>query len=255
MLYLQRVKLTRLLLLLTIITAFSCTDVRGLKRNEIISKAIEAHGGLESWIQTKSIKYNKRTIMYFADGTIESDVTQSHFYQLHPKLSGTISWLSGVDTLLIAYENDSASHFVNGVELKENSVAAKTTFLAAYYTFCQPFKLKDEGTAFTELRLDTLEDGKLVKTIKVEYPQATKADTWWYYFDPKTLTVEANMVDHGKGISYIRNLGYDKTSGLIFNSHRKSYNVDASRNIQYLRAEYFNTNIEVERIEPPTKAR
>lgn len=214
---------------------------------QLLEDAITAHGGLDQWKKVQSIGYEKTTHLYLPDGELEKSVIQQHFYRLSPKLSGTIRWTVDSVAYEISYADGKAKKVVNGEVATADDVLqqAKDDFLAAYFTLCQPFKLQDEGTKLTYLGSDRLEDEQEVAVLKVEYPGAQKADTWWYYFHPQTSHVLANMVDHGKGFSYIKNLAYDQSTGIVFNRHRKSYTVDSVRNIQYLRAEYFNRGFQV----------
>lgn len=223
----------------------SCGNKQETTPSSIVSQSVQAHGGLNAWHKLTTIRYKKRTVLYEKDGQVASDISQWHEYMLQPELIGKITWVDGMDSITIIAENDTWRYFTNNKEVIAESPKAKETFLAAYYTLCQPFKLLDEGASMSYLGKDTLEAGRAVNVIKVEYPNATKSDTWWYYFDEASHVLLTNMVDHGKGFSYIVNLEYDYTTPIVFNRHRKSYTADSERNIQFLRAEYFNTDFEV----------
>ena len=55
----------------------------------------------------------------------------------------------------------------------------------------------------------------------------------------KTDKLIANRVDHLGRLSFIENLSFDETSGLVLHKHRKSYFVNTDNSVKYLRAEYF----------------
>jgi hypothetical protein len=212
------------------------------KAGEIVSLSIEKHGGLSTWKNLESISYYKSIILFDSLGVIESKVTQHHYYQLKPELTGTISWLVDGDSLKIEYANNEATKYVNGLaEISPESLnSAKNSFLSSFYVLFQPFKLMDEGTELNYVGVDTLESDVVVNVIQPSYTGAKPGDDkWWYYFDIKTNRLLANMVNHSPTYSYIVNLSYDESTEIIFNAHRKSYFVDSLRNVRYLRAEYF----------------
>ncbi|MFT4575601.1 MAG: hypothetical protein ACI9SI_000511, partial [Polaribacter sp.] len=79
--------------------------------------------------------------------------------------------------------------------------------------------------------------------IQVGYTNDTEiSDKWFYYFETKTYQLVATKVVHGARISMIKNVSYDKSTGLLFNHHRKSFFIKPSGEMDYLRAEYFYTN-------------
>jgi len=219
---------------------------------EIVHRSIESHGGLAAWQNLQSISYSKTIILTDSSGIEESRVTQYHNYQLKPELAGSISWISGNDSISIVYKNEAASRFVNGVEetVLASKGVAKASFFSAYYVLFQPFKLLDEGTELTFIGEDEVENGLKVNVVQPVYEGAKPGDDrWWYYFNKETNQLAANMVNHPPTYSYIVNLAYDSSTAIIFNAHRKSYFVDSLRNVQYLRAEYFYTDYILNQIE------
>lgn len=212
----------------------------------IIENSVEAHGGMVKWGKIAEISYIKNTTLLTATNEIESQTSQFHQYNLIPSLSGTIKWYSNDSSeITIQYANSIAQKLVNN-QLDGAAIGkVENEFMAAYFTLCQPFKLLDKGVKLEYLGLDTLEDGKEVEKVMATYPNAEKSDRWWYFFDPVSFRVVANMVDHGRGFSYIRNFEYDEATGIVFNRSRKSYTVDSARNILYLRATYLNEDFKI----------
>jgi hypothetical protein len=226
----------------------SCTNERQTKNFalELVENSIEAHGGMEKWQAIRELTYTKNTRLLLPNGELESEIGQIHNYSLRPELTGTIEW-SPTDSIdiRIDYNSISATRFINGSLDSAAIGKVENEFMAAYFTLCQPFKLLDAGTELEYLGKDTLEDGKEVEKVMVTYPNAEKSDRWWYFFDPVSYRVVANMVDHGRGYSYIRNLEYDDSTGIVFNRARNSYTVDSARNILYLRATYLNEDFKI----------
>jgi len=238
-----------LLVLCLLVVSLACQNNNKESLTNIESKArylvlasIEKHGGMNTWQNLQSISYNKTIILTDSTGIEESRITQRHKYQLKPKLSGTISWLSDNDSISIVYKNDAASRFVNGIEETDSTSkeSAKNSFFSSFYVLFQPFKLLDDGTELIYIGEDVLESGLKVNVVQPVYEGAKPGDDrWWYYFNKETNQLAANMVNHPPTYSYIVNLAYDNTTAITFNAHRKSYFVDSLRNVRYLRAEYF----------------
>ena len=229
--------------ILIYLTFFGCTS-KEVTADNIVSKSIEAHGGMEAWTQLKHLEFDKETILFTQDGTIEKEVDQHQFFILKPSLEGALLSKEAQKNDLYFHGNafskvinDSVFMVTDSIELE----TAKNTFFAAHYVVCQPFKLMDEGVILNYVGIDKLEETE-VHIINVSYLTDTEnSDKWTYYFDAITYKLVANKVNHNGNISLIKNLEFDAKTGLIFNAHRKSYTVleDGS---SFLRAEYFYKN-------------
>ncbi|PKP40632.1 MAG: hypothetical protein CVT96_08125 [Bacteroidetes bacterium HGW-Bacteroidetes-13] len=217
---------------------------------DLINASIEAHGGMDNWNALKNISYVKRTVMYLPDGSIESEVTQKIKYVFKPKFSGKMRWEKDGVNYQIVFDGNASQLFLNGIEIQDSVLVANyfSEFMASYYVFAQPFKLLEDKANRTYEGETRLENGMPVDVVKVTYPKQNneRSDEWWYYFDTKTHRLAANMVHHKKGYSYIENTKYQSANSLLFNAERKSYNVDSLRNVQYLRANYFLTGLNIE---------
>lgn len=224
--------------------AFFGCNTKGITAEYIVNKSIEAHGGLTAWERLKHLEFDKATILYNQDGSIEKEIEQHQLFSLKPSLEGVLLSKEPLKNDLY-FHGDSFSKVINdSVFMVTDSTeleSAKNTFFAAHYVVCQPFKLKDEGVVLDYIGIDQLEDNE-VYVINVSYLTDTEnSDKWTYYFDVKTHKLVANKVNHKGNISMIKNLALDSKTNLIFNAHRKSYTVleDGS---SYLRAEYFYNN-------------
>ena len=205
---------------------------------EIVHQSIKAHGGQADYDNLKSITYQKTILLFDSSGNQESEMVQRHNYTLKPSLIGTIEWVSGGDSIRIAYENGKGTRFVNSIALTDSvySTGATNAMKSGIYVLFQPFKLL-EAKSLTYLGQEQL-GGLTVDVVQPEYGSGGNGDIWWYYFDVKTHRLVANMVNHEDHHSMIENLAYDSSTALLFNQHRKSFFVDSNKTVDYLRAEY-----------------
>lgn len=212
---------------------------------EIVENSVARHGGWDLYDSLSSLSYTKRILLYDSLGELESDVTQSHTYNVRPDLSGAIEWVQANDTVKIIYKNDEAFKVLNGVKEENSSEKSLSTFMSGFYVTFQPLKIFDNPKQVVYAGTDTLRDNTSVFVIQPKDTTAN-ADEWWYYFDQNDYTLIACMVKHGDSYSLIENLALDSTTGITFNAHRKSYFVDSNRTIKYLRAEYFYSDYKAE---------
>lgn len=215
-----------------------------LEVNTIVERAFDAHGK-DLWGSMNTLSYEKESRVYNADGTIRVQTLQYHDYHFQPDFSAQVRWNADGESHEITYSAGSATKTVKGEQVTDQEVLASATASvnAALYTVSQPFKLTDPGVMLTYEGVDMLEEGEEVHVVKASYSTEnenhTKNDAWWYYFDVDTYLCRATMVHHGTTYSYIKNLAYDRSSGIVLNAHRKGYAVDSTRKILYHQSEYF----------------
>lgn len=233
-------------LFLVILYTFSaCTSSPEEQAKVLLSKSIAAHGGQEGWENLKGIKFQKHTKLLDSAGNLESELDQWHEFRFEPRFEGKISWTK--DSIPHSMSWDGA---IFRYQMGENEVlnadflaAKKKDFDAAYYTVAQPWKLLDKGGKLIYEGIKTLENGKEVETIRVDYGPG--ADLWRYYFDPMTylmLGTEVQLNDH-------RSLVYDQAAeevdNLVLHGNRESWRVDESGKRLFLRAAYRYSNFEL----------
>ncbi|NJN41126.1 MAG: hypothetical protein HC811_01645 [Flammeovirgaceae bacterium] len=209
----------------------------------IVKKSIEAHGGMDKWLEARELSFIKSSELFDATGNTESKIIQRQQFNLQP-LSGTLSWSDSGNQFRIEYDGDNATKFINSEPSSDSlvNINAQNDFMSAHYVACQPFKLLDEGTTLIYQGRDTLNDNQIVDAVNVRYG-GEDSDQWWYFFDAESSLLVANMVRHGSTYALIENLSYTESGGIKFNHHRKSWRVDSLRNKQFLRAEYFYDSI------------
>ncbi|MFT6827932.1 MAG: hypothetical protein ACJAZV_001220 [Roseivirga sp.] len=225
---------------------------QGLDANAIIAKAYEAHGGKQVWDRIGTLKYQKESTVYNADGSTRVKSLQDHDYKMQPTFSAVIKWDDDTTHHQITLKDDSTQKWINGEELMDEKVraAAEEIVYTALYTVSQPFKLSDPGVLLSYEGEDVLEEGQSVYVVKASYntenENHTQSDEWWYFFDQSSFLCLATMVHHGSTYSYIKNLEFDRSTDIVFNAHRKGYAVDSVRNILYHQSEYYYLNYQIQ---------
>jgi len=199
--------------------------------DQVLQRAFEKNGGFDNYQNLKSISYKKRSILYFPDGGIESDVTQYHEYNISPQLSATIFWMKDGNRHSIKYEDGIAQKYVDGELLAGGSQSAMSSFLSAHYVLFMPFKLSDNHAELSYLGEDKV-SGQKVDVIKAVYSPANHEnhstnDTWWYYFNSDTGAYVASMVYHEPTFALIENTRQNTDLPLVMNTYRISHRVDS----------------------------
>lgn len=232
---------------LCILWLSACQPSESSKISDILEKAYQAHGNLDNWTKLKVLRFEKEYSLYNIDGSEEASAIQQHEYRFDSTFSATISWEKPGEVHRIEHDATGTRKFVNDSLVQDPAAiqSAHNSALAARFTGTQPFQLLDPGTRFSYMGLDTLENGKEVEVLKAEYDEGSQ-DTWWHYFDPKTGRCVANLIYHAPTYAYVLNLSFDERTPFVFHGHRKTFRTDSLRDIQYLRAEYFYRNYEVE---------
>lgn len=101
--------------------------------------------------------------------------------------------------------NDSVSFFIYDKEIRNTSEKKKlkfnkerALFMRNYYTYLYglPMKLKDKGTIVDPKLYSKTINKKWYKVIKVTYDKEVGKDTWYFYFNPKSLDMEMYQFFH-----------------------------------------------------------
>ena len=212
----------------------------------ILRKAIDKAGGYEKWSSLKTIEYTKHNMLFLEDGTTEVDNIQRHEYTMRPEFKVRITWEKENVNHLITYGPE------GGKRYRHDSLTTQDpteTVMSAIYVLGMPFKLLDAGTRLEHRGQVRLESGEIADEIKATYDPGenenhSTQDEWYYYFGADGTFFGA-MVYHAPTYAYIRNLEFDTSTPIQFHKHRKSYRSDSSRNIQFLRAEFWYADYQV----------
>lgn len=222
-----------------IILCVSCSGK--ITSEELIEKAIDAHGGMEAWRSIDEITYSKRIVLYDSLGTIESDQTKTHTYKFKPTLTATMTWRQDSAHYQVNYSEEKTSVFLNDSLVQDVALLQKfeKEVEGAYYVYWMPYRLTEKNAELDYQGIAQLpSDGKVHK-LQVSYPDSW--NVWLYYFDIETFKLIATEVYHEPTSSFIKNLKYETKTGLSLNAERQSYRIDEAGEIMFKRADYYYT--------------
>jgi len=218
------------------------TTIEDIKARDIIRASIDFHGGLENWNAIKTLEYKKDFALLSPDGSVEKSYRQEHKYTYDPYLMEIISYENGQQNIS-KFQNNKYTKEVDGQLQSIDSQKIAKGMNSSLYVIGIPFKLLDTGAMHTYIGETTLEDGRLVDVVSVEYnptkyPSHSSSEKWEYYFDKQDRKVVANKVTSSDHLNFVENLSYERIAGIMFNKRRKSYRIDSLDNKLYLRASY-----------------
>ncbi len=218
------------------------------KATEVVNKAIEWAGGMDSWNSLMTINYTKRSRLLLEDESIEFDITQQHSYLMKPSLSMDINWTTDKGDHRLFHSDTASLNFLNGSLIDSGDKVQQSAF-SAFYVLGMPFKLKDPGTYLSYAGSQEF-NGQTADVIKASYsPEEhdnhSTSDQWWYYFDQSTGAFLGCMVYHAPTYALIENLAFHEVEGVKFQKRRMSYRCDSLGNKQFLRAEFWYEDYDV----------
>ena len=232
-----------------IVNLFVSCQKKEITIGDILSKSLEAHGGLEIWQQVDTLSFTKKTILYNREGLKEKEITQHHSFYGGDFINGEITSI-GVDKSRISIIGDIYSKSI------EDSLAVLTdddvklinkSFRSAYYVICQPFNLK-QSDALLFYKKDTILNGEKTFVVDVSYREDENTNTpdqWTYFFNAKTYLIVAAKVFHSPTVSFIENIKFNKETPFVFNAERESVFLNKDGSKDFLRASYFYSNYKV----------
>ena len=232
-----------------IVNLFVSCQKKEITIGDILSKSLEAHGGLEIWQQVDTLSFTKKTILYNREGLKEKEITQHQSFYGGNFINGEITSI-GVDKSRISIIGDIYSKSI------EDSLAVLTdddvklinkSFRSAYYVICQPFNLK-QSDALLFYKKDTILNGEKTFVVDVSYKEDENTNTpdqWTYFFNAKTFLVVAAKVFHSPTISFIKNTKFNTKTPFVFNSERVSTFINKDGTEDFVRAAYFYSNFKV----------
>jgi len=218
----------------------SCQDNAVVSEAEkIVNASIEAHGGLNHWQSISQMEFRKKTWLYKADNSLEKYSDELHTLQTEDDLSGLIKPYDPTDlSYHIKYSNGKG--FKNMVD---TTVDGTNAFLSSHFVVNQPFKMLDAGVELSYLGKETLENEKIVDVVKAFY--GDKEDVWWFYFDAESHVLASTLIYHAPTYAYVVNEEIKEVDGLLWNTKRTTYRTDSLRNIEYVRAKFEYSEIEM----------
>lgn len=227
-------------------TFVSCKPNPEKQALQLLEKSIEAHGGEEVWENLSQLKFRKWTRLLDDKGMAESELDQWHEFRFKPYFEGKITWEKDSIRHVVSWDGAKFRYFMGENEvLNEGFLAArKKDFDAAFYTVAQPWKLLDKGGMLFYEGKKTLENGKEVESIRVDY--GPDSDTWWYFFDPVTFLMIGNQVQLKDHRSLVYDLSEEEVNGLKLHGKRESWRINDQGERLFLRAEYLYSEYVIE---------
>ena len=212
----------------------------------VLNKAYDSAGGFDTYANMDSIIFDKKSVLYLADGSTESSVEQRHAYSLHPTPSGTISWTDSIGNQTIRFDPEGAYKTLNGSRVPDSEKSATSSFFSNYYVLLLPFKFVDPGVTLSYEGTTTI-DKRTADIIKAVYaPEVhdnhSTSDEWWLFFDREDGKVISNLVYHEPTYAYIENTESTDEYPLRMNLFRQTWRTDQNRNKEYLRGEFWYSN-------------
>ena len=217
--------------------------------DDILSKSIKAHGGIELWQKIDTLSFTKKTILYNQEGVKEKETTQHQsFYEgipLHGKISSLGAEKSSISVINGVYAKSIRDSLIPITDREIKAI--NNSFKSAYYVISQPFNLK-ESDALLFYKKDTILNGEKTFVVDVSYKvdeNTNTPDQWTYFFNAKTFLVVAAKVFHSPTISFIKNTKFNTKTPFVFNSERVSVFMNNDGTEDYTRAAYFYSNYKV----------
>ena len=238
----------KVIFIIAISFLFSCQKTK-LTAKQLLSKSIDAHGGLEFWQKVDTLSFTKKTILYNRKGLKEKEITQHQSFYGGNFINGNITTI-GTDKSSISIIGDVYSKRIGDtlISISNNEMKSITNaFKSAYYVISQPFNLMESG-ALLSYKKDTILNDEKTFVVDVSYKEDQNTNTpdqWTYFINAKTYLNVAAKVFHSPTVSFIENINFNKETPFVFNAERESVFLNKDGSIDYLRASYFYSNYKV----------
>ena len=238
----------KVIFIIAISFLFSCQKTK-LTAKQLLSKSIDAHGGLEFWQKVDTLSFTKKTILYNRKGLKEKEITQHQSFYGGNFINGKITTI-GTDKSSISIIGNVYTKRVGDtlISISNNEMKSITNaFKSAYYVISQPFNLMESG-ALLSYKKDTILNDEKTFVVDVSYKEDQNTNTpdqWTYFINAKTYLIVAAKVFHSPTVSFIENINFNKETPFVFNAERESVFLNKDGSIDYLRASYFYSNYKV----------
>ena len=238
----------KVIFIIAISFLFSCQKTK-LTAKQLLSKSIDAHGGLEFWQKVDTLSFTKKTILYNRKGLKEKEITQHQSFYGGNFINGKITTI-GTDKSSISIIGNVYTKRVGDalISISNNEMKSITNaFKSAYYVISQPFNLMESG-ALLSYKKDTILNDEKTFVVDVSYKEDQNTNTpdqWTYFINANTYLIVAAKVFHSPTVSFIQNINFNKETPFVFNAERESVFLNKDGSKDYLRASYFYSNYKV----------
>lgn len=215
----------------------SCQKMAAPLPEEVLTKAVKAHGGASSFEAVQVFSFDKKTSSYDSLGEPTKTVEQSFVYNFK-KGTSAVGWRENNQNHQLTRDATGLRLRVNDT-LKTLSKTDKTGFESllngGLFVYWQPFKLSRELPKNATVSSETLMKNS-VWAVSFQFPNSE--DQWVWYFDQSSGEFLANRVWHNHRYSLIVNQSWLAYEGLKLPQNRVSYRVNKANEILYKQADY-----------------
>ena len=215
----------------------SCQKASVPTPEEVLQKAVQAHGGEAAFEAVQVFSFDKKTSSYDSLGEPTKTVEQSFVYNFK-KGTSAVGWRENNQNHQLKRDATSVSLRVNDTlkTLSETDITGFESLLnGGLFVYWQPFKLSRELPRNATVSLETLMNTP-VWAVSFQFPNSE--DQWVWYFDQSSGEFLANRVWHNHRYSLIVNQSWLAYQGLKLPQERVSYRVNTANEILYKQADY-----------------
>ena len=215
----------------------SCQKASVPTPEEVLQKAVQAHGGEAAFEAVQVFSFDKKTSSYDSLGEPTKLLEQSFEYDFK-KGTWAVGWKENNQKHQLTRDALGLSLRVNDT-LKTLSEPDKKGFESllngGLFVYWQPYKLSRELPKNATVSPDTLMNTP-VWAVSFQFPNSE--DQWVWYFDQSSGEFLANRVWHNHRYSLIVNQSWLAYQGLKLPENRVSYRVNKANEILYKQADY-----------------
>ena len=215
----------------------SCQKTATPLPEEVLEKAVKAHGGVSVFKAVQVFSFDKKTSSYDSLGKPTKTGEQSFVYDFK-KGTSAVGWREKNQKYQLKRDATGVSLRVNDTlkTLSESEVKGFESLLnGGLFVYWQPFKLSRELPKNATVSPETLMNTP-VWAVSFQFPNSS--DRWVWYFDQTSGEFLANRVWHNHRYSLIVNQSWLVYQGLKLPQNRVSYRVNKANEIIYKQADY-----------------
>ena len=200
----------------------------------LVDRSIAHAGGWSAWEAVRSVQFRKTIIRFAPDGSVIGTQVQVHRYEMDPMTRMRIEYEEKGAKIVLINDGEQAWKIVDGkiATTQADVNSARNSTFGSHYVFGMPFKLLDPGASLADAGTKTLDDGTVVRQVRVTYAKgvgdAGGFHTWTYLIEPKTGRLAANLLLYAAGRYDWTEYHDEKTIGaLTLSTLRRGFNADA----------------------------
>ena len=215
----------------------SCQKTAAPLPEEVLVKAVKAHGGAAAFKAVQVFSFDKKTSSYDSLSVVTNIVEQSFVYDFK-KGTSAVGWSENNQKHQLTRDAEGLSLLVNGTlqTLSDSEIKGFVSLLnGGLFVYWQPFKLSRELPKNASVSQETLMKTP-VWAVSFQFPNSS--DQWVWYFDQSSGEFLANRVWHNHRYSLILNQSWLAYLGLKLPQNRVSYRVNERNEILYKQADY-----------------